>query len=320
MIVLPEIATKLQEILNAPGSPIDLEMKVETPGFHITSVVNRDSGKNFIPVFISTLGGTNNPVPILKQAEGTIPVVFYYPVRYKDRFFALTEYLNEMLVGKTIHWGDISGDILTNVSLPKYGEIQDLDMLTKFRSWTAANFNREIEVMEPYGTMELTIYLSSVGQEFIYGNNVKLKKIKVSYKGSQILEDDEPVSIERVDLTTSEPAAQQTFEDLCAKGFPANAAYTKQLPLILKNRPGYYELLDTIENGKDIQNIVVELTEELPISKWVQVDGQWVIDENHKTITTTNTYYVSNYSRKTALGQLLGISLTLATLREEEEE
>lgn len=302
MIVLPEIAQKLQELLNA-NTDIDLEFKVETPGFHLDSVTNKETKKNFIPVFISTLGGTINPVPILKQVDATVPVTFYFPVRFKNKMFLLNEYLNDTLVGKTINWGTLSGSILTNLSLPRYGEIQDLD-LKQFKSWVEANYQREIEVMEPFITMELSIFLSAVGSDFIYGNNVKITNITIKNDGATILSDSEPICIDRADIGSSEPASQQCFDDTHSTGFPANAAYTKQLPLIVKNSSGYYDLLEICEKTKNLQKLTVELTEDIPIQK------------NGANLVVTHTYFVTNYSRRTSLGQLLGISLTLADLKE----
>lgn len=304
MIVLPEIAAKLQEILNDSNTPVDLEFVVETPGFHIDSIADHNRSKNFIPVFISTLGGTINPVPILKQVDGTIPVTFYFPVRFKDKMFALNEYLNGVLVGKTIDWGELSGSILTNLSLPRYGEIQNLD-LKQFEKWVDANFQREIEIMEPYLSMEISIYLSAVGEEFIYGNNVKVTSLVIKYDGETIFTDTEPICIDRADIASSEPASQQVFSDTYSKGFPANLAYTKQLPLIIKNNSSYYNLINICENTKDIQNLVVEMEEELPIY------------HNDEPLVVTNKYFITNYSRRTSLGQLLGISLTLADYKGE---
>lgn len=306
MIVLPEVANKLQEILNSWDSG-DLKFMVQTPGFHLDKVSDSITRKNFIPVFISTLGGTVNPVPLLKQTEGSVPVTFYFPVRFKDKMFALQEYLNEQLVGQNINWGELSGTILTNVSMPRYGEIQDLD-LKQFKDWVNENFQREIEITEPFISMEITIFLSSVGEEFIYGNNVKIKSISISYKGVKIFEDENPICIDRVDIGSSEPAAQQTFSDTYSTGFPANASYTKQIPLIVKKSNDYYDLIDICENKKDIQNLILTLEEEIPIQK------------NGNNLIVTNRYYITNYSRRTSLGQLLGISLTLADLMEEEED
>ena len=316
MIVLPEIAETLQTILNN-NSNSDLEYKVETPGFHLDSIANSSTNKNFIPVFISSLGGTINPVPILKQTDGNVPVTFYFPVRLKDKMFLIQEYLNTQLVGKVVYWGELSGSILTNVSMPRYGEIQELDLI-QFKKWVEANFKREIEIREPFITMEISIYLSAVGEEFMYGNNVKIKSLKFYYNGSStaFFNDEEPVCIDRADIGSSEPAAQQLFSDTYSKGFGANAAYTKQLPLIVKNQEQYYDLLNICENTKDIQHLILELEEEIPISKEFTetVNGQEVTET--RLLTIKHKYFITNYSRRTSLGQLLGVSFTLADYKE----
>lgn len=328
MIILSEIVTKLNEILNANDNPLSTTFPfvVESPGFHLDSVADHDTRKNFIPVFISSLGGTINPVPLLKQTDATIPMVFYFPVRYKSDFFNLNDWLVDKFCGKTMDWGDISGKAISNVSLPRYGEIQDLDLI-QFKKWTEANFNREIEVMEPFMSMEISLFLSTANSQFIYGNNVYITNLSVYYGGNLILSDDEPICIDRADIGSSEPAAQQLFSDTYSRGFPANAAYTKQIPLIIKNQHGYYELLEKCEKDKDLQKLTVKITESIPLSKFIydSVAGKWVVDKDtdNKPITSlevTHTYYVTNYSRRTSLGQLLGISLTLADLREEDEE
>ena len=317
MIVLPEVAAKLQEILNQSPFNAEFEFKVETPGFHLDSIADQKNKRNFIPVFISSMGGTINPVPILKQTEGTIPVAFYFPVRFKNVMFLLNDYLHEQFVGKTLDWGEISGSILSNISLPRYGEIQNLD-LQQFRKWVDANFQRPIEIMEPYISMEISIYLSAVGDEFIWGNNVKISRLEVYYKGESIFVDEEPVCIDRADLASSEPAAQQCFGETHSTGFGANAAYTKQLPLIIKNNNSYYNLLEICEKTKDIQNLEVDITEQIPIQKTEIVDDEEVVTQEY--LEVTNHQFVTNYSRRTSLGQLLGISLTLSDKRVEEED
>lgn len=319
MIILSEVANKLNEILNDANAPIDLAFIVRTPGFHLDQVADQQTKKNYIPVFISSLGGNINPVPLLKQVDATIPMTFYFPVRFKEKFFVLNEYLIDELVGQFLEWGAYSGKAISNLSLPRYGEIQDLD-LKAFKDWTQENFDLSIEVMEPYMSMELTLYLSTSNPEFIYGNIVKVTGITIYHGSTKILEDTNPICIDRADIGSSEPAVQQCFSDKYTKGFGANAAYTKQLPLIVKNTEGYYDLLDICENEKDIQNLEIDLEEEIPVEKEFTetINGESVTVK--KKLTVTNHYFITNYSRRTTIGQLLGISFTLATSRQEEEE
>ena len=81
MIVLTEVAKKIQNLLNTNEDFTQYQFEVETQGFHIDHVYDKASGKNFIPVFISSMGGNFNPVKGLKEATYTIPVAIYFPVK-----------------------------------------------------------------------------------------------------------------------------------------------------------------------------------------------------------------------------------------------
>lgn len=300
MIIITDVANKLNELLNGASGFEQYQFEVETQGFHIDHIFDKESGKNFIPVFISTMGGTNNPVPNLKQAEYTIPITFYFPVRFKNDFFALNEFLIDAFVGKFITFG--TQKARCNISIATYGEIQQLDF-KEFKEWVNSYYKTPIEVMEMWMSMNITLFLSTAGGDFIYGDDVKIKKVKVVYDGNQTLvEDTNPLVIERADIASSETAPQQLFGETHIKGYPANLGYTKELPLIIKNESEYRALFNILENTKDIQRLKIEITEEFPFET---------------PLETTNKYYVTNYSRRTTYGSLLGISLTLATLRED---
>lgn len=302
MINLQEIATYISNALNSGSNPINqYQFNVETQGFHLDKISDRQTGKNFIPVFISTIGGSNNPVANLKQAEYSIPITFYYPVRFKQDFFILYDYLVDVFVGKILNFGS-SIDVKNarcNISIPQFGEIQDLD-LKEFKKWVDSTYKAEIEVMEPYLSMTVTLFLTTYGKEFIFGDKVQITNLTVYYDGNKILEDTSPIIIERAVVGSSETAPQQAFDETYIKGYPANLGFTKELPLIVKNNSGYRLLLNYIENVKDMQKIKVEITEMIPFTP---------------PLLNTHSHYVTNYSRRTAYGQILGISLTLADLR-----
>lgn len=319
MIILSEVAQKLERILNGVdnetsrySNPTSFYFVVETEGFHIDHIAKESKDGNFIPVFISTLGGQYNPVKGLKQADYTIPIVFYFPVSFKDDFFALTEFLVDVFVGQFLDFGDlgkpqhgISGKARCNISIPQFGEIQDLD-LTQFAKWVGSTYQKTIEVMEPYLAMQFSLFLSASGADFVYGDNIKIKSLSFAYKGTDILTDEEPIIIDRADIGSSETAPQQSFEETHIKGYPANLGFTKQLPLIIKNNDGYRSLLYICESTKDIQGLVLNIEEEFPFS-----GEKGPLTINHK-------YYITNYTRRTTYGQLLGVSFTLADSREEE--
>lgn len=308
MILLNEVAEKIDEILNQTNVELDYtplyQYLVATQGFHLDKISDSKTGKNCIPVFISTLGGTNNPVPNLRQSEASIPITFYFPVRFKEDFFDLYDYLCDVFIGKVNNYGARTGDALSNISLANFGEIVDLDLI-EFKKWVGSIYRGEIEVMEPYMSMTITLYLTIYDENnYFIGNNIKITGLTISYKGDQIFSDDEPMVIERADIGSSENASQQILGTTHVKGYPANLAFSKQLPLIVKNNESYRNLINICEKEKDIQNLVLTLSEEIPFV--------FESSDDDTTLEIQHTYYITNYSRKNTLGQLVGISLTLA--------
>lgn len=180
MIILTEVAQKIDNILNGRDSetsaftnPTNLSFLVQTEGFHIDEIKKPDKSGNFIPVFISSLGGQFNPVKGLKQGSYSIPVVLYYPVRFKDAFYSLAEYLADVFVGTYLNYGTISGRAVSNISVPQYGEIQDIDF-NEFEKWVGTNYKMPVETMEKYMSMTFTLFLSNAAPGLIYGNNIKV--------------------------------------------------------------------------------------------------------------------------------------------------
>ena len=303
MIYLQEIAEKLNQILNEQIERVDLQFVVQTEGFHIDHIYDLKTKRNFIPVFISRLGGTINAVPALKHVNVNVPVAIYFPVRFKEDMEVLFEELIDIFTGQILEYGKSKKKALSNLSVPTYGEIQNVDF-AQFRKWVGDNYGQlPIEVMEPYLSLTFTLYLQSSGSEFVYGNQVKITNVTITQGETTILNDDSPVMIERIDMESSESAAQQLFTETHAKGYPANSAYTKQLPLIMKNDSQYKDLIDIIEVDKNPQSLIITLTEEIPF-----VDEQGDADP----LSVSTDYYITNYSRKVSLGELVGIQLTLS--------
>lgn len=175
MIILTEVATKLENILNSLEgfeNPTPYYFQVETEGFHLDHIMKNEKDGNFIPVFISSMGGQFNPVRGLQQATYSIPIVFYYPVKFKDDFFLLAEFLASVFVGNKLYYGVRSGHAISNISVPQYGEIQNIDF-KEFKQWADARYTKPIEVMEPYMSMQLTLYLSNAAPGLVYGNDIK---------------------------------------------------------------------------------------------------------------------------------------------------
>ena len=171
MIYLNEVCAKLEGILNGDGNPADFLYEVQSVGYHADSIYDKKSGRNLIRVFVSQMGGNFNPVFNLGEATYSIPITFYFPVRFKEFFFALDAYLHEVFVGAQIDYGANSGKAISNLSVAQYGELQDLDF-KEFKNWADNLYQMPIEVMETYMSMTVNLYLSTIGTGYYYGNDI----------------------------------------------------------------------------------------------------------------------------------------------------
>lgn len=177
------IAEKITNILNGVDSeiialglqnPTDFDFNVQTQGFHLDHITNNKKGTNFIPVFISSMGGQRNPVPNLRQGTYTLPIVFYFPVRFKDSLFALDDFLCDCFCGRRLNYGtdDAPLHCVSNISVAQFGEIQEIDVIKEFINWLENTYQTQIEITEPYISMQYTLYLSNADENIVYGNEV----------------------------------------------------------------------------------------------------------------------------------------------------
>lgn len=313
MITLEDICKKLDRVLNGTDPEIsaispttnNYFFKVYSEGLYLSNVDDKIRKKNFIPVIVGALGGEHNPVPNLAESSYNVQITLYFPVRFKTDMYALENYLETVFVGKTLTYNFQKA--LSNISIAQFGEIQGLDFKAIERDFD----EKPLTVMEAYWCMQFTLFLKEaynlgLSGGVMLGNDVQIEKIKITYdgitEGEIVLEDTSPINIERAVIANSEPAVQQCFGDTHSKGFPANAGYTKQLPLIVKNTSQYSYLINICEIRRDIQKLKVEIFESLPF------DGPG-LHISHK-------YFVSGYSRKNVIGDYVGISLTLNDLEE----
>ncbi len=164
---LEEIVTLISNVLNdVANNPVnDFYYDVKSTGFHADTAMIQKQGRNIIRVFVAQMGGSYNPVQGLGESTWAIPITFYFPVRFKEQFFNLDEYLHNYFVGR-----NLDGKI-ANLSVASYGEIQNLDF-KEFKNWADNLYKTPIEVMEQYLSMTLTLYLSSINSDYFYGNEV----------------------------------------------------------------------------------------------------------------------------------------------------
>ena len=165
MIYLTQVCERLSEILNSTDNPVSYTYAVESVGYHWDRIY--EDKKNIIRVFVSSMGGAFNPVFGLGEANYTIPIIFYFPVRFKEDFFILDKYLHSVLVGANF---GVENSV-SNLSVSQFGEIQNLD-LKEFSSWSERTFQIPTDVSEEYMTMQCTLYLSTLKEGYVYGNSV----------------------------------------------------------------------------------------------------------------------------------------------------
>jgi len=318
---LENIKNKLNTILN-DNTVNTLATKYKfvcvAEGYYLDSVIDTTVKKNIIPVFVGAMGGNVNPVPGLNEVDYNVDINFYFPVNFKEDFYSLDDILKNYFSGKIVDFGSQISPItvdnaLCNISIPKYNVIMDAG-LGELKSWTSQVFGLEIDTARYWMGMNLTLFLNTannLGQYggFIMGNSVEITSLVFKYNGVTILTETSPIIIERADIVSSTPAVQQLFSETYSKGFPANTGYTRQLPLIIKNNSEYRSLLNYIENVKDMQKITVVVTESIPFKS----QSGTTISDNPLSISTT--YFITDYSRKTAIGEFLGLNFTLSVLR-----
>lgn len=245
MVLLTEIAETLKTLLNSATGFEQYLFECETQGFHIDHVYDKTTGKNFIPVFISTMGGEHNPIPNLKESTYSIPVVLYFPVRFKEDFFMLNDFIETTFIGKQINYGTYTGTCLSNISVTTYGEIQELDF-KQFKEWVGNTYKMPIEVMEMWMTMTFTLYLSTVGSDFKYGNDGAVTLKYGSYTDSTVVFDDFNIQ------SMSEPAEQQLLDATVpeSSGLVANTSYSTGLKVYYKSNTMYKAILKDWFDGK----------------------------------------------------------------------
>lgn len=253
MILLNEVAKKIEDILNGIDSevvalglqpPTSYFFKVATEGFHIDKNFDIEAGKNFIPVFISSMGGNFNPVPELLQANYVIPIAIYFPVRFKTDLFRLNEYLARVFVGRQLNYGTESGKALSNMSVAQFGEIVEMD-LKQFAEWEQTIYKKPIERMEPYLQMQFSLYLSTASEEFVFGNDAKAS-LTITTDDATWPNDDKTDQLSFVQnsvQSNSEPGSQQILGENQTESLPSATSFSSSFSVYVKNNAFYQHLI-----------------------------------------------------------------------------
>ena len=294
MIVLNEVAQKLEKILNGVdnevslNNPTSFRFKVEAQGFHIDHILDKDVGTNFIPVFVSSMGGQFNPVQGLKQGQYVIPVTFYFPVRFKEDIFKVGDFLIDVFVGSNLNYGTVSGKAISNLSVPTYGEIQDLD-LDQFQKWVEEHYQSVVgRKNEPFMSMSINLYLTTAADGFMFGNSVD---VSLTYDGTTETITFANSSVQSAAQSSSEQELDATLPE--ADGLPFGTAYSTGFTAYVKNTPLWKKIMKDWCDGKS-QTMTLEVS---------VVFNDMVI--NDTPLTFERTCYIESVNMPIQKGQLL---------------
>jgi len=310
MIQLDKICEKLERLLNGTDTetsgiaPVSEKyfFKVYSEGLYLSTIADKKSGKNFIPVIVGSLGGEYNPIPDLQEADYNIQIQILYPVRFKNDFYALNEFLVNNFVGKVLNYGDTTNPnyALSNISVAQYGELQNIDV-KEFDKWITNTYKiTNPYVMDTFMSMNFTLYLSTAknlnqANGFIFGNSW-VTSLTLTYNSTNYT-DESPIFITQTDLSQSDPNSQQVLGTNVSLSFPSTSSYSKELPLYVKNTDFYKKLIEAYLT-RNLQTTLLSITESC----------------NYLTLTQstyTRKYFISSMGLVKAKGELLGITLTL---------
>lgn len=310
MILLNEVAKKIEDILNGTDSevvnlrlqrPTNYYFKVATEGFHLDKIFDMPEGKNFIPVFISSMGGQFNPVPELLQANYVIPIAIYFPVRFKDDLFRLNEYLARVFVGRQLNYGAESGRALSNISVAQFGEIIETD-LRQFMEWEQTVYKKPIEKMEPYLQMQFSLYLSTASEDFVFGNDAVAS---LTIDDIDPNDEDLPSDWQQEDATdvlsfvqqsiqsNSEPSVQQLIGTSESEGLPTGTSYASSFSIYVKSSKFYKYLIKKWFDGN---------AQKLTLTLSISIMGS----------TFTRTCYIQSVNLVVQKGELLTMTFTFS--------
>lgn len=296
MIDLLTIREKLQLIFNGTDTetqgnirPINDRFEVAIAGIFLDTASDKHS--NFIPVFLSGLNGSYQPIKGLAQADYTIPVSIYVPARMRDKILELQEYLVECFVGSTLTFGGVK--CITNISPASIEDIIELNLVNQFKSWVANTYARQIEISETYVSISFNLFISTNGGVGMYGNEVNYQ-LSFTSEGTTYT-DDEPLFIETSISTNSETSSEQILGENTTKSIPMSTSYANSISLIIKKNNNFYNKLLEIYFDGDLQTFDMDLTIR--------------VGENLEFI---RKMFVVSSSLRIAKGELLSIRLDFA--------
>lgn len=254
MINLEIIKEKLENLLNGVDdentdviSPMNDRyfFQVACEGFNLQQIYDMKSGKNFMPVFVSSVGGNFNPIPKLKEIDYSFQLQFFFPVRFKNDFYTtVSSFLMETFVGKVLTYNGEKA--VSNISVPTYNEIDDASV-KEFQNFLITNYKRPITITEKWLSMVVVLYVSQVGNDYILGNDC-VATLSCEIDGEEYTQ--EVVFAETGITTVSNPTSEQLQGDNTTESIIATTTYGTGFAVYVSKSEFYKKVIGYILEKK----------------------------------------------------------------------
>lgn len=275
MIEINELSRKLSAILNGlddetssifnPATSFDFVVK--TYGTHLDSIADKVLKKNIIPVYIANFSGNIQPIPNLREENTTYDIYIYFPIKFKDTFFRMGNFLIECFAGKMLNFGNDSGVAITNLNSPTLVDIQQTEF-TSFQKFLDENYSLPIQRTELWGAMSFSLFfhqVANLGQEngFIVGNQVK-HEIAFTYDEKEYKE--ELVVVSGARNLNSDTISEQRIYQLQTSGIAKNTSYIDSVQAYARDNDFWRKFIELYETGL-LQNMVFDYTKIYNLSR-----------------------------------------------------
>ena len=190
MIDTKELAIKLSNILNGLDSEtnsIENPMSeyifdVKTYGEHLDSFFDKTKKQNVIPVFIADTTGDIQPIKNVENISYGFEIIIYFPISLKSKILDLKAFLEKCFVGQIRNYGAISGNAVSNISIPKIADFQRLQM-KGLQEFIKDEYALPIDETQLWANLQFNLFLSTYKSlnddntttEILLGNELEIE-------------------------------------------------------------------------------------------------------------------------------------------------
>lgn len=246
MIEINELKKQLSNVLNNINNPLNnYSFNVMTYGMHLDSIANRTLNKNEIPVYIANQDGDVVPIPNLNQVNMTFDIYIYFPIVFKDDFFKLSSYLMSAYVGQNLNYGTLSGNGISNINVPVFGDLEKQQM-SEFKTFVNTNFGLQVVATELWSCLNFKLYITQLGSDFVFGNQIT-SSLSFVFAGTTYSEN--LVYYSQARNMNADPSSQQALNELETKALTKNTSYGDSMEVYIRDNAFWQEFIYLYENG-----------------------------------------------------------------------